>query len=54
MVLHLPNTISNYRRPLKFHRLGDKLFSVFANAPKVGDMIDVADVYGYDTVADVL
>lgn len=39
---------------LKFHRLGDNLFSVFPNAPKVRDMLDVADVYAYDTVADVL
>jgi tyrosinase len=45
---------NNAPASLKFHRLGDKLFSVFANAPKVVDMIDVADVYGYETVADVL
>jgi tyrosinase len=39
---------------LKFHRLGDRLFSVFPNPPKVSDMLDVADVYTYDTLADVL
>jgi tyrosinase len=39
---------------LKYHRLTDKLYSVFPNAPKVGDMIDVADIYSYDTFADVL
>jgi tyrosinase len=45
---------SNAAASLKFHRLSDKLFSVFSNAPKVSDMIDVADVYAYDSVADVL
>jgi hypothetical protein len=45
---------SNAAASLKFHRLNDKLFSVFSNAPKISDMIDVADVYAYDTVADVL
>ncbi len=39
---------------LKSHRLSDKLFSVFSNAPKISNMIDIADVYTYDTVADVL
>jgi tyrosinase len=39
---------------LKYHRLTDKLYSVFPNAPKVSDMIDVSDIYSYDTVADVL
>jgi tyrosinase len=39
---------------LKYHRLTDKLYSVFPNAPKVSDMIDVADIYSYDTLADVL
>jgi len=29
---------------LKFHRLSDKLFSVFSNAPKISDMIDVVDI----------
>jgi tyrosinase len=45
---------SNAAASLKFHRLSDKLFSVFSNAPKVSDLPDVADVYAYDTVADVL
>jgi tyrosinase len=45
---------NNAPASLKFHRLNDKLFSVFSNAPKVSDMIDVADVYAYDSVADVL
>ena len=39
---------------LIFHRLSDSLFSVFPNPPKVSDMLDVADVYSYDTLADVL
>jgi tyrosinase len=39
---------------LNFHRLSDKLFSVFPNAPKISDMIDVADVYAYDSMADIL
>jgi tyrosinase len=39
---------------LKFHRFSDKLFSVFPNAPKVSDMINVADIYAYDAFADVL
>jgi hypothetical protein len=39
---------------LKFHRLGDSLFSVFPNPPKVSDMLDVVDVYTYDTLADVV
>jgi hypothetical protein len=34
--------------------LGDSLFSVFPNPPKVSEMLDVADVYTYDTLADVL
>jgi tyrosinase len=39
---------------LKYHRLTDKLFSVYPNAPKVSDMINVSDVYEYDTLADLL
>jgi tyrosinase len=45
---------NNAPASLKFHRLGDKLFSVFSNAPKVSDMIDVTDVYAYDSLSDVL
>jgi tyrosinase len=39
---------------LRYHRLTDNLFSVFPNAPKVSDMLDVSDIYSYDTVADIL
>jgi len=45
---------NNAPASLKFHRLSDKLFSVFPNAPKISDMIDVTDVYAYDSLADVL
>ncbi|TIO79440.1 tyrosinase family protein [Mesorhizobium sp.] len=38
---------------LKFHRLSDTLFSVYPNPPKISDMIDVTDIYRYDTIADV-
>lgn len=39
---------------LKGHRLNDSLYSVFANPPSVADMLDVSEVYTYDTLADLL
>jgi tyrosinase len=45
---------NNAPASLKYHRLGDKLFSVFSNPPKIDDMLDVADIYAYDSLADVM
>lgn len=49
---YLPS--ANASASLKGHRLGDKLISAFPNPPKIRDMLDVADIYAYDTLADLL
>jgi tyrosinase len=38
---------------LQGHRLNDRLSSMFANAPRISDMIDVASVYAYDDLSDL-
>ena len=39
---------------LRRHRPDDKLFSVYANPPRVKDMFNIDNVYTYDTLSDML
>lgn len=35
------------------HRLNDRLLSMFSQAPRIADMLDVSEVYDYDAVDDL-
>jgi tyrosinase len=39
---------------LKGHRLNDRLNSPFASPPKIAEMLDVSEIYSYDTVSDLM